>query len=220
MMKRTLLFFALLCVGSLIAQPSFAAQTLEVEPNHSTIGFSIPIAGGLTRVTGKFTDFEIFLTYDGDEVLADVGSWKLVAKIATSSIDTGIEARDRHLRQPDFFDAEAHPEIRFTSEHIEGPGPDYVAFGELKMHGVTRPLELPFTVTGFANNKATGAFTVGATAKTRLLKSAWGIAPNFQHTHIDNFLGDEIEIEIFCWLRPLQENAETAESEDAPPEEE
>src|ERR1700751_719021 len=27
---------------------------LVAEPNHSTIGFSMPISGGLTRITGKF----------------------------------------------------------------------------------------------------------------------------------------------------------------------
>ena len=34
-------------------------QYLTIEGNHSTIGFVVDIAGGVTKVTGKFMDFDL-----------------------------------------------------------------------------------------------------------------------------------------------------------------
>ena len=45
--------------------------------------------------------------------------------IKTASIDTGVADRDGHLRSADFFDAEANPEITFTSTKVERDGDDW-----------------------------------------------------------------------------------------------
>jgi len=57
---------------------------LVVEPNHSTIGFAIPIAGGTTRVTGKFMDFDIEVNYNKE----DFTKSSISANIKTTSIIT------------------------------------------------------------------------------------------------------------------------------------
>ena len=75
------LFFGLACS---LAQ----VQNLTVEPNHSTIGFKVPIAGGMTLVYGRFSEFDLKLSLiDGD--------WtKLGASfiIQAGSIDTEVAA--------------------------------------------------------------------------------------------------------------------------------
>ena len=51
-----------LLIATLVFLPvrlAFGQLIYEVEPNHSTGGFSVPIAGGITRVSGKFMDFQI-----------------------------------------------------------------------------------------------------------------------------------------------------------------
>lgn len=199
---------ALVC--SLMGQTVWAEQTLVVEPNHTTIGFSIPIAGGLTKVTGKFTEFQIVLEYEGQELLDNIQSWSLEARIASASIDTGIEQRDKHLRSEDFFGVETFPEITFISEHIEQRGDGYIAVGEFSMHGVSRQFELPFSITGQIGNQGTNQLMTAAVARTTLLRSDYGIARDFKHTHITGFLGDEVEIEIHCWLQPPKKETETS----------
>lgn len=89
-MKTRSTMIGLLCGGCLLVSPSLAGKALEAEPNHTTLGFSIPIAGGLTRVTGKFTQFDISATVEGERPLDDVTAWTVTATIATASIDTGI----------------------------------------------------------------------------------------------------------------------------------
>jgi polyisoprenoid-binding protein YceI len=205
-MYRRALPWILACVALLAGRPCLAERQLEVEPNHTSVGFSIPIAGGLTRVTGKFTDFAISLTFTGEDPLTELSGWSLAATISAASIDTGIDARDRHLRTADFFDVESHPEIRFSSSRVEGTGPDYVAIGELTMHGITRPLSLPLTITGKIDDQVAGSTMVGAVARMQLLRSDYDIATDFRHRHMEEFLGDEVEVEIFGWLRPPKPN--------------
>ncbi len=49
------LVFSILILAWTSAQAQ-TSDTVKVEPNHSTVGFVVPIAGGITKVTGKFTD--------------------------------------------------------------------------------------------------------------------------------------------------------------------
>lgn len=204
-MKTRSTLVGLLCAGCLLVPPSLAGQELEAEPNHTTIGFVIPIAGGLTRVTGKFTQFDISVNVEKGRLLDDVTAWTVTATIATASIDTGIEARDKHLRTADFFDAETYPEIVFTSERIERSGEGYAAVGTFDMHGVKKPFRLPFTITGSVRDEVTKELLIGIEAHTTLLRSDYDVAKDFQHTHMKDFLGDEITIEIYTWLQPPQE---------------
>lgn len=55
----------------------------------------------------------------------------------------GGDARDAHLRGPDFLDAENHPVIAFVSREVQRVGEtDFRVSGDLSIRGVTRPVEL------------------------------------------------------------------------------
>lgn len=178
-----------LCVTA-IAQP--AIRHLTVEPNHSTIGFDVPIAGGITLVAGRFNDFDLKLTYlEGDWTAS-----KVIFTIQAASIYTGIEARDEHLRSADFFDVEQYPEIRFVSNRIEAEEDNaYVAHGTFSMHGVERPMSIPFKVLSEDKN------TLGIEIRTTIDRQEFGVGSEFKHTSIPNFLADEIPVRINFWTK-------------------
>ena len=77
---------------------AFGQLICEVEPNHSTVGFSVPISGGITRVSGKFMDFQINISYDRDNIPQS----SVTVVIQATSINTGIAGRDDHLRSTVF----------------------------------------------------------------------------------------------------------------------
>ena len=53
---------------------------------------------------------------------------------------------DEHLRSADFFDAEKYPTITFKSTKVEAAGDKKLrVFGDLTLHGVTRPVVLDTT---------------------------------------------------------------------------
>lgn len=189
-MRRKLFVPSLLAL-LLVAMPFFAAVTkYDTDANHSNVGFSIPIMGGLSHVRGKFTDFKVEIVYDDK----DVTKSSVNAVIKTASIDTGVERRDAHLRTPDFFDAEKNPEITFKSSRVEKKGKNFIAHGTFTMHGISKEIALPFTINGVTKDAKTGKTTLGLTARTTISKKEYGLT--WARPDNLNFLGDMVEIEL------------------------
>lgn len=85
------------------------------------------ILGSSNEVSGS-------LNFDGRK-----GNFSLAVPV--SSLKTGIEMRDEHMRSPMWLDAVAHPEIKFEGDRIKALGDGkYEVTGNFTMHGVTRPL--------------------------------------------------------------------------------
>jgi len=190
-MKKLFTLYILLTSCLVLAQH----KKLKVEPNHSTVGFNIAIAG-FTKVTGKFTDYEILMDWDEE----DLNASQISTSIQVKSINTGIPDRDTHLQSPDFFDAEKYPEITFKSDSIQRIDySNFKAYGQLNMHGITKAYILPFQIIKIENN------TIGIRSQTTLKRSDYGVASDFKHTSLPDFLSDTIEIEIDFWTRKRKE---------------
>ena len=188
-MLRTFLPTVLL-FGAVIAAQVNTARQYPIDTNHSTVGFSVPILDGLSKVKGKFTDFTVTLTNDEKDITKS--SVSVVIKAA--SIDTGINQRDAHLRTADFFDVEKYPEITFQSKRIEKRANQLVVVGTFTMHGVSREIELPFTTTGVNKDTTTGKMNVGYSARLMLNRRDFGM--NWHHPTLQNFVGDDVDVEI------------------------
>jgi polyisoprenoid-binding protein YceI len=88
---------------------SLASGTWILDPERSSLEFRAPLLyGKVGTVKGSFDRFR------GTLDLAARPAIELA--IAADSIDTGNRKRDEHLRSADFFDAAAHPEVRFESD--------------------------------------------------------------------------------------------------------
>lgn len=169
-----------------------AIRKLVVEPNHSTISFTVPIAKGLTAIRGSFTSFSIDLHLpDGDLRHA-----RIEARIDPGSINTGIPARDGDLVTETFLDTARFRWITFVSDSITGIEPNYVAHGRFSMHGIERRMDLPFRITG-----RDGENTIGFEAHTRIVRSHYGVGTSFQHTEDDGFIGDTLDVDIWFWTK-------------------
>lgn len=166
------------------------AQTVkrEMEPNHSTIGFVVNIAKGVTRVTGKFTDFALQMDY----VDEDITKSSVTFAIQAGSIDTGIDQRDEHLRSADFFDVEQYPEIIFKSTAIRKSGEAYEVEGDFSMHGVTKHVVIPFELTQAGRKPS-------ARIRWSLNREDYGIL--YEHSLEKHFLSKDISVEIDFWTR-------------------
>ncbi len=189
MLKKnfTIVLLAIVLVASFA---NAAVTRYETDTAHSNIGFSIPILGGLSHVRGKFTDFTVTIVYDD----VDVTKSSVNATIKATSIDTGIERRDTHLRNPDFFEVEKFPELTFASSRIEKKGQQLIAHGTFTMHGVAKEIALPFAINGVVKDPKTGKSQLGLTARTTINRRDYGI--NYSNPNNPNFLGDQIEIEL------------------------
>ncbi|MFF2007841.1 YceI family protein [Streptomyces sp. NPDC058195] len=115
----------------------------SLDPAHCSVA-AVAQHLGISSVRGRFTEFSGRI-----EIAEDVQLSRVEAVIAASSIETGNSMRDKHLRSPDFLDAERFPEITYRSSGLAPTGPDrWLVHGELSMHGVIRPVDLNLSYLG------------------------------------------------------------------------
>ncbi|MEM8571370.1 MAG: YceI family protein [Pseudomonadota bacterium] len=186
-MKRLLPTLALVfgAVG-LPMQASAAPEVYDIDPEHTVAAFLIMHAG-YAKVLGQFSDIEGEFTFDDEtNEVTDI-----TARIGAESVTTGHDGRDRHVRSADFLDAEAHPDITFTStggtaiSETEG-----VISGDLTIRGVTNPVDLDVKLNLVAvypccHEKE----TIGVSATTTFLRSDFGST-----YALPVFVGDEVEV--------------------------
>jgi polyisoprenoid-binding protein YceI len=160
------------------------AGTWNLDPVHSTVGFEIAYLAGTFK--GEFREVEATLEVtDGGATLAGT------AKVA--SVDVKDEDLAAHLQSPDFFDAERHPELRFTAERIALEGETVSVDGEITLRGVTKPV----TVTGTATPALSdpyGAERLGLALGATVDRTEYGIAWNMPLPTGGPALADEVRI--------------------------
>lgn len=190
--KISVIFLCLSLFFSSFTSDQSDTRPLTVESNHSTIQFVVPISNGITRITGKFNDYTIDIDYNDSNFTKS----KISTTIKAESIDTGIDARDDHLRTSDFFDVEQFPEITFISEVITKKGESFLVKGLFTMHGVTKTIEFPLIITG-----KDGENTIGFSTRLTLNRIDYGVGADFKHSSMENFLSEDIHIEIDFWTK-------------------
>lgn len=113
-------------------------ESFELDPAHTVIGFSARHLG-VTAVRGRFWRFRGWFAADRDDLAGAEGE----VSVETTSISTGEDQRDAHLRSPDFFNSEEFPHMKFrlTSIAYEA-GNAYVVGGDLTIREATHPIVL------------------------------------------------------------------------------
>jgi polyisoprenoid-binding protein YceI len=94
------------------------------------------------NVSGKITGMQVTGHYDEANVLES----KLIGTLDVSTINTGIDMRDNHLRSDDYFDVKKYSTITFRTKSIITEGSALVAIGDLTIKGVTKEERIKFTV--------------------------------------------------------------------------
>jgi polyisoprenoid-binding protein YceI len=135
-MKR--IHFALaLALMSIAGAASAAPLTFDIDKAHSQVGFSI--RHFFSKVPGQFKDFTGTIVMDPTAPAAS----SVNVTIQAASISTDNDARDKHLRSPDFFAADSFPTLIFKSTKVATTGKDKAQVtGDLTMRGVTRSVVL------------------------------------------------------------------------------
>jgi polyisoprenoid-binding protein YceI len=107
--------------------------TYVVDPVHSSIGFAV-VHNGVSTFRSGFRDYEARLS-GGDAA-------RLEGSVEVASIDIAEEQLKGHLLSPDFFDAERHPQLRFSSTELSVADDGSLRLrGELEIKGEKREVE-------------------------------------------------------------------------------
>jgi polyisoprenoid-binding protein YceI len=144
----------------------------------------------ISKVRGKFNGFSGAITVADDPLQSTV-----TAEIDATSITTGDEQRDNHLRSADFFEVEKHPKWTYTSTSVTPKGSDYIVHGDLTIHGVTRPVELTLEFNGVGADPW-GGTRAGFTASTEIARKDFNLEFNIPLEGGGVVVGDKVKVEL------------------------
>jgi polyisoprenoid-binding protein YceI len=111
--------------------------------------------------------------------------------IDANSIDTRVEARDKDLRSPRFFDVEKYPTITFKSKHAEAAGKGKMKItGDLTIKGVTKEVVLDVDGPNGPIKDPRGSEHMGASATTQINRQDFGVST------MPGGIGNDVQITI------------------------
>jgi polyisoprenoid-binding protein YceI len=178
---------ALLASLSALAQTS----TWNIDPAHSTAQFTVRHLA-ISNVTGNFTKVT------GSVVLneKDIAQSQASASIDVSSVDTRVEARDKDLRSPNFFDIEKYPTIEFKSKRIVSSGGKLQVIGDLTIHGTTHEVTLDVDGPTAELTDPWGNSRRGISATTTINRKDFNLVYNNLLKTGEAVVGDNVKIQI------------------------
>ncbi len=150
------------------AIPGYVAGTWEIDPIHSEVGFTARHMM-VSKVRGRFT------TFSGEIVLGESPEQSSVtATIDLTSINTGNEQRDQHIRSADFFEVDKYTTMTYRSTGVRAEGDHYIVDGELTLKDVTQEVPLILELNGFGPDPY-GGTRAGFTATTEINRRDFGV---------------------------------------------
>lgn len=175
--------FLLSCAGAFV----FAADVYDIDPRHTFSTFEYD-HWGLSRQQGRFDS-----TRGHIEISPESGKGEIAIEINAASVNTGIDAFNKLLRSPDFFDVESNPAIVFTSSRLRFDGERLIEVeGDLNIKGIKRPLTLKIHHYHYRCRFMLiyGAQACGANGSAMILRS------DFELGRYTPFVSDQITLHI------------------------
>ncbi|WP_189604837.1 YceI family protein [Salinimicrobium marinum] len=166
----------------------FAQTTWKADPAHTQVSFGITHMG-IAEVEGTFSEFEGTIVATED----DFSDAEYDIVIEVPSIDTGVEMRDNHLKNEDFFDAKNHPKMTFKSNSSEKVSEGkYKVTGDLSFHGITKPVTLDVWYRGTVENPQNGDVISGFAISGDVKRSDYNLGSDFPEA----VLSDKVVIDV------------------------
>ena len=181
---------ALVLVGVTVIDVSAETARYDVDPDHSTIGFSVDHMV-VSKTRGQFMEYTGFIEMDPDAKTVKT----IEATIKTPSITTNHQKRDAHLKSPEFFDVEKYPTMTYKMKSYHKTGNSYTAVGDLTLHGVTKEITLVGNFNG-VNKDPWGNTRAGFTAEGTVDRKEFGVNWNKALDNGGVIVGNEVLIKL------------------------
>lgn len=179
--------------SGLLGSASARAETFALDKGYTAVLFSWSHLG-LSRQTARFTGIDGTASIDPERPEAST----ITVTLRSNTVQSGVDTFDRILRGPDYFNATTYPTIMFRSISVTRTGEKTADIdGELDILGQSKPVTLHATLnvfgehpSGAANPTYAGKKVASFSARTQVLRSAWGMSRGTP------LVSDEIDIAI------------------------
>jgi polyisoprenoid-binding protein YceI len=160
-----------------------ATTSRAINPSNSKIEF---VGAKVTAShPGGFTDFAAKVEL-GDPIEKS----QIEITIKTASLYADKEKLTKHLKSPDFFDVGKFPTATFRSTEIKKDGDGHTISGDLTLHGVTKRISFPGTITVSEGQ-------VGASAEFSINRHDYGISyPGMRDDLIRDLVVIKLSLEL------------------------
>ncbi len=126
----------LILIFLFISQLGYSQTNLLTET--ASVSFTIKNMG--MSVVGNFKEIKSKIIFDENQL--DLSS--ISAYIPVSSINTGIDSRDKHLKGKDYFHTEKYPNIEIKSTKlVKESATSFTGYFDLKIKDVLKSIEIP-----------------------------------------------------------------------------
>jgi len=176
--------------------PDYVAGTWDIDPVHSDVSFVVRHLG-LTRFRRSFEKFT------GEIVTAaDPLSSTVTATVDVTSLDTGLEAFNRHLASGEYLDTGNHPTAEFRSTALRATEDGFELDGDLTLRGATRSVTFDLEPHGFGEGMR-GEQKTAFSASTTIDRTDFGLNFGANLPNGRPIIGERVQIllEIEAVLR-------------------
>jgi polyisoprenoid-binding protein YceI len=188
---KTRLLLAVTLATTLSAARSHAqTSTWAIDPAHSSVNFEI-IHLGVSHVHGAFGNVTGMVTLNEK----DITKSSVTATIDTTTVSTGVAARDTHLKSPDFFDIAKNPAMTFKSTSLTNAAGKLQLIGDLTINGVTKSVTLDLdgpTPPQTIKDKIVSGFS----ATGKISRASYGFGPKFSPPTLSDDVKFTVDVEI------------------------
>jgi polyisoprenoid-binding protein YceI len=154
-----------------LSPPATAADyVIDTQNAHASIVFKVSHLG-FSWIIGRFDKFSG--TFSFDDKNPDASNVKV--EIDTTSVDTNLALRDKHLRGADLLDTDAFPTATFESTAVKSAGANKATItGKLTLHGVTKEITIDAEHVG-GGKDPWGGYRDGFTGTAKITLADFGI---------------------------------------------
>lgn len=147
------------------------AQKYVIDQGHSSVQIQVE-RFGVVDVVGRFKHVTGSITY----VASDASRTTAVALIKVESYDANNPGGEDVVKSPAFLDVASYPEITFESKSVLKEGVENLLIGDLTIHGVTKEVQLPFTIKGPLLDLPTRKQSIAINASITINRQDYGIS--------------------------------------------
>jgi polyisoprenoid-binding protein YceI len=186
MNRRSMLALTLALFTATVAAAQ--SSTWTIDKNHSQANFQIRHLG-VSNVRGSISGVTGTIVWDEK----DISKSSVIATLDTNTVNTSTEARDQHLKGPDFFNVPKFPTMTFKSTSVTGVPGKLKIVGDLTLAGVTKSVTLDVDGPSTPVKGAGGKMVTGFSATGLIKRSDFNFATSYAGSAA---LGDEVKFTL------------------------
>jgi len=179
-------------LAAALCMPAAGADAWKVDPQHTAAQFAVKHLM-ISTVRGEFKGVNGAVNWDTQDITKST----VDIVIDTTTVSTGEEKRDGHLKSPDFFDVAKYPTMTVKSKKVEQAGTEKLKVtGDLTIHGTTKEVVLDVDGPTAPVKDPWGNTRVAISATTRVNRQDFGVKWNQSIDGGGVVVGDEVKITI------------------------